>query len=34
MDLFASMRMYVAVVDGGSFAAAADKLEISGAMVS
>jgi DNA-binding transcriptional LysR family regulator len=34
MDLFASMRMYVAVVDGGSFAAAADKLEISRAMVS
>ncbi|HEU4371856.1 MAG TPA: LysR family transcriptional regulator [Telluria sp.] len=28
------MRMYVAVVDGGSFAAAADKLEISRAMVS
>jgi DNA-binding transcriptional LysR family regulator len=34
MDLFASMRMYVAVVEGGSFAAAADKLEISRAMVS
>ena len=34
MDLFYSMRMYVAVVDGGSFAAAADKLEISRAMVS
>jgi DNA-binding transcriptional LysR family regulator len=34
MDLFASMRMYVAVVDGGSFASAADKLEISRAMVS
>lgn len=34
MDLFASMKMYVAVVDGGSFAAAADKLEISRAMVS
>ena len=34
MDLFASMRMYVAVVDGGSFAAAADKLDISRAMVS
>jgi DNA-binding transcriptional LysR family regulator len=34
MDLFSSMRMYVAVVDGGSFAAAADKLEISRAMVS
>ena len=34
MDLFASMRMYVAVVDGGSFAAAADKLNVSRAMVS
>lgn len=34
MDLFASMKTYVAVVDGGSFAAAADKLEISRAMVS
>lgn len=34
MDLFYSMRMYVAVVDGGSFAAAADRLEISRAMVS
>lgn len=34
MDLFAAMRMYVAVVDGGSFAAAADKLDISRAMVS
>lgn len=34
MDLFVSMRMYVAVVDGGSFAAAADKLDISRAMVS
>ena len=34
MDLFASMRMYVAVVDGGSFAAAANKLDISRAMVS
>jgi DNA-binding transcriptional LysR family regulator len=34
MDLFASMRMYVAVVDGGSFAAAAGKLDISRAMVS
>jgi DNA-binding transcriptional LysR family regulator len=34
MDLFYSMRMYVAVVDGGSFAAAADKLDISRAMVS
>lgn len=34
MDLFASMRIYVAVVDGGSFAAAADKLDISRAMVS
>jgi DNA-binding transcriptional LysR family regulator len=34
MDLFSSMRMYVAVVDGGSLAAAADKLDISRAMVS
>jgi DNA-binding transcriptional LysR family regulator len=34
MDLFSSMKMYVAVVDGGSFAAAADKLEVSRAMVS
>lgn len=34
MDVFASMRMYVAVVDGGSFAAAADKLDVSRAMVS
>lgn len=34
MDLLASMRMYVAVVDGGSFAAAADRLGVSRAMVS
>jgi len=34
MDLFSSMRMYIAVVDGGSFAAAADRLDISRAMVS
>jgi DNA-binding transcriptional LysR family regulator len=34
MDLFASMRLYVAVVDGGSFAAAADKLGMSRAMAS
>ena len=34
MDLFGSMKMYVAVVDGGSFAAAADKLEMSRAMAS
>ncbi len=34
MDLFASMKVYVAVVDGGSFAAAADKLDISRAMAS
>jgi DNA-binding transcriptional LysR family regulator len=34
MDLFSSMRLYVAVVDGGSFAAAADKLGISRAMAS
>lgn len=34
MDLFASMKMYLAVVDGGSFAAAADKLGVSRAMVS
>jgi DNA-binding transcriptional LysR family regulator len=34
MDLFASMRLYVAVVDGGSFAAAAAKLGMSRAMAS
>lgn len=34
MDLFAAMKMYVAVVDGGSFAAAAGKLEMSRAMAS
>jgi DNA-binding transcriptional LysR family regulator len=34
MDLLASMTMYVAVVDGGSFAAAAGKLGVSRAMVS
>lgn len=34
MDLLAAMKMYVAVVDGGSFAAAADKLDVSRAMVS
>jgi DNA-binding transcriptional LysR family regulator len=34
MDLLGSMKMFVAVVEGGSFAAAADKLEISRAMVS
>jgi DNA-binding transcriptional LysR family regulator len=34
MDLLASMRMYVAVIDGGSFAAAADRLGVSRAMVS
>lgn len=34
MDLLSSMRIYVAVVDGGSLAAAADKLDISRAMVS
>jgi DNA-binding transcriptional LysR family regulator len=34
MNLFASMRLYVAVVDGGSFAAAADKLGMSRAMAS
>ena len=34
MDLFSAMHMYVAVVDGGSFAAAADKLGVSRAMVS
>lgn len=34
MDLFSSMKMYLAVVDGGSFAAAADKLDISRAMAS
>ena len=34
MDVFASMKMYAAVVDGGSFAAAAGKLGVSRAMVS
>jgi DNA-binding transcriptional LysR family regulator len=34
MDLFGSMKMYMAVVEGGSFAAAANKLDISRAMVS
>lgn len=34
MDLFSSMQTYVAVVDGGSFAHAADKLGVSRAMVS
>jgi DNA-binding transcriptional LysR family regulator len=34
MDLLGSMKIFVAVVEGGSFAAAADKLEISRAMVS
>jgi DNA-binding transcriptional LysR family regulator len=34
MDLLASMRMFVAVVDGGSFAAAATRLDVSRAMVS
>jgi DNA-binding transcriptional LysR family regulator len=34
MDLFSSMKMYVAVVEGGSFSAAADKLDISRAMAS
>lgn len=34
MDLFASMKMYVAVVDGGSFSAAAEQLGISRAMAS
>ena len=34
MDLFAAMKMYLAVVDGGSFAAAADKLDVSRAMAS
>ena len=34
MDLFSSMRMFIAVVDGGSFAAAADRQAISRAMVS
>lgn len=34
MDLFSSMHTYVAVVDGGSFAHAADKLGVSRAMVS
>ena len=34
MDLLASMKMYVAVVDSGSFAAAATKLDMSRAMAS
>jgi len=34
MDLFGAMKLYVAVVDGGSFAAAADKLGMSRAMAS
>ena len=34
MNLFASMKLYVLVVDSGSFAAAADKLGISRAMAS
>jgi DNA-binding transcriptional LysR family regulator len=34
MDLLASMKMYVAVVDGGSFAAAAVRLDVSRAMIS
>lgn len=34
MDLLASMKMYVAVIEGGSFAAAADRLDVSRAMVS
>lgn len=34
MDLLASMKIFVAVVEGGSFAAAADRLDVSRAMVS
>jgi DNA-binding transcriptional LysR family regulator len=34
MDIIASMKVFVAIVDGGSFAAAADRLEMSRAMVS
>jgi DNA-binding transcriptional LysR family regulator len=34
MDILASMKVFVAIVDAGSFAAAADRLEISRAMVS
>jgi DNA-binding transcriptional LysR family regulator len=34
MDIIASMKVFVAIVDAGSFAAAADRLEISRAMVS
>ena len=34
MDLFGAMKLFVAVVDGGRFAAAADKLAISRAMAS
>lgn len=34
MDIFASMKVFVAVVDAGSFAAAADRLDMSRAMAS
>lgn len=34
MDMLSAMKMYVAVVDGGSFAAAAGRLDISRAMAS
>ena len=34
MDLLGSMKTYVAVIDGGSFAAAASRLDVSRAMVS
>jgi DNA-binding transcriptional LysR family regulator len=34
MDLFSSMKVFVAVVDGGSFAAAANRLDTSRAMAS
>lgn len=34
MDVFAAMKLYVAVIDGGSFAAAAARLDVSRAMVS
>src|SRR3982074_3024680 len=34
MDMLASMKVFVAVVDAGSFAAAADRLDMSRAMAS
>ena len=34
MDILSSMKVFIAVVDGGSFAAAADRLDMSRAMAS